>query len=70
MVLPYLKGLVIIKLWFSIWFHRSCVVIVFRYLWIYCDILYSAIWFLTHRLGAENMYLGKNLGYKEFFGFS
>jgi hypothetical protein len=37
----------IIKLWFSIWFHRSCVVIVFRYLWIYCDILYSGIWFLT-----------------------
>jgi hypothetical protein len=52
MVLPYLKGLVIIKLWFSIWFHRSCVVIVFRYLWIYCDILYSAIWFLTSGIKA------------------
>jgi hypothetical protein len=23
------------------------VVIVFRYLWIYCDILYSGLWFLT-----------------------
>jgi hypothetical protein len=46
MVLPYLKGL-IIKLWFSIWFHISCVVIVFRYLWIYCDIFYSGIWLLT-----------------------
>jgi hypothetical protein len=28
------------KWWFSIWFHISYVVIVFRYLWIYCDILY------------------------------
>ena len=37
----------IIKLWFSIWFHISCVVIVFRYLWIYFDILYSGLWFLT-----------------------
>ena len=37
----------IIKLWFSIWFHISCVVIVFRYLWIYCYTLYSGIWFLT-----------------------
>jgi hypothetical protein len=32
MVLPYLKGFDIIKLWFSIWFHISCVVIVFRYI--------------------------------------
>jgi hypothetical protein len=47
MVFPYLKGFDIIKLWFSIWFHRSCVVIVFRYLWIYYDILYLGIWFLT-----------------------
>ena len=37
----------IIKWWFSIWFHISYVVIVFRYLWIYSDILYSGIWFLT-----------------------
>jgi hypothetical protein len=42
----------IIKLWFSIWFHISCVVIVFRYLWIYCDILYSGIWFLTSGIRA------------------
>jgi hypothetical protein len=35
------------KVWFFIWFHRSCGVIVFKYLWIYCDILYSGIWFLT-----------------------
>ena len=33
----------IIKLWFSIWFHITCVVIVFRYIWIYCDILYSVL---------------------------
>ena len=55
MVLPYLKGFDIIKLWFSIWFHRSCVVIVFRYLWIYCDILYSGIWFLTSGIRALSL---------------
>jgi hypothetical protein len=26
------------------------VVIVFKYLWIYCDILYSGLWFLTNGL--------------------
>jgi hypothetical protein len=45
----------IIKLWFFIWFHRSCVVIVFRYLWIYCDILYSGIWFLTIGIRALSL---------------
>jgi hypothetical protein len=45
----------IIKLWFSIWFHISCVVIVFRYLWIYCDILYSVIWFLTSGIRALSL---------------
>jgi hypothetical protein len=45
----------IIKLWFSIWFHISCVVIVFRYLWIYCDILYSGIWFLTSGIRALSL---------------
>jgi hypothetical protein len=55
MVLPYLKGFDIIKLWFSIWFHISCVVIVFRYLWIYCDILYSGLWFLTSGIRALSL---------------
>jgi hypothetical protein len=50
----------IIKLWFSIWFHISCVVIVFRYLWIYCDILYSGIWFLTS--GIRALSLGRHYG--------
>jgi hypothetical protein len=45
----------IIKLWFSIWFHISCVVIVFRYLWIYFDILYSGLWFLTIGIRALSL---------------
>ena len=55
MVFPYLKGLVIIKWWFSILFHISCVVIVFRYIWIYCDILYSGLWFLTSGIRALSL---------------
>jgi hypothetical protein len=57
----------IIKLWFSIWFHISCVVIVFRYLWIYCDILYSGIWFLTS--GIRALSLGRHCG-QIFFIFA
>jgi hypothetical protein len=60
MVLPYLKGFDIIKLWFSIWFHISCVVIVFIYLWIYCDILYSGLWFLT--IGIRALSLARVVG--------
>jgi hypothetical protein len=45
----------IIDLCFSIWFHISCVVIVFRYLWIYCDILYSGIVLKYH--GALHRYI-------------
>jgi hypothetical protein len=54
MVFPYLKGFDIIKWWFSILFHISCVVIVFRYLWYYCGILYSGIWPLAKE---RNLYL-------------
>jgi hypothetical protein len=55
MVLPYLKGFYNKVVVSSIWFHRSCVVIVFRYLWIYCDILYSGIWFLTSGIRALSL---------------
>jgi hypothetical protein len=55
----------IIKLWFSIWFHRSCVVIIFRYLWIYCDIFYLGIWFLT--IGIRALSLGRHCGQIFFF---
>jgi hypothetical protein len=47
MVFPYPKGFEIINWWFSILFHISCVVIVFKYLWYYCSILYSDLWNLT-----------------------
>jgi hypothetical protein len=47
MVVPYPKGIYIIKWWFSILFCIYCVVIVFRYLWYYCSIWYSSIWNLT-----------------------
>jgi hypothetical protein len=57
----------IIKLWFSIWFHRYCVVIVFRYLWIYCDILYSYFWFLT--IGIRALSLAGDCG-QLFFIFA
>ena len=67
MVLPYLKGFDIIKWWFSIWFHISCVVIVFRYLWIYCDVLYSGIWFL--KSGIIALSLGIHCG-QIFFIFA
>jgi hypothetical protein len=55
MVLPYLKGFDIIKWWFSILFHISCVVIVFIYLWYYCSILYSGLWNLTNGIRALSM---------------
>jgi hypothetical protein len=55
MVFPYLKGFDIIKWWFSILFHISCVVIVFRYLWYYCGILYSGIWYLTSGIRALSL---------------
>ena len=45
----------IIKLWFSIWFHISCVVIVFRYLWISCNNLQIYIWFLTSGIRALSL---------------
>jgi hypothetical protein len=33
-------------------FHISCVVIVFRYIWYYCGILYSDLWYLTSGIRA------------------
>jgi hypothetical protein len=57
MVLPYPKGFDIIKWWFYIRFHISCEVIVFIYLWIYCDILHLGLWFLT--IGMRALFLAK-----------
>ena len=54
-----------IKWWFSILFHISCVVIVFRYISIYCDILYSSIWFLTS--GIRALSLGKYFLFLQIF---
>jgi hypothetical protein len=67
MVLPYPKGFDIIKWWFSILFHISCVVIVFIYLWYYCSILYSGIWNLTS--GIRELSLVGSVG-KYFHDFS
>jgi hypothetical protein len=56
MVFPYLKGFDIIKLCFPIFFF--C---------IYCDILYSGIWFLT--IGIRALSLGRHCG-QIFFIFA
>jgi hypothetical protein len=56
MVFPYPKGLILIKEIFSY--------ILFRYLYIYCDILYSGIWFLTS--GIRELSLAKEREKKTF----
>jgi hypothetical protein len=50
-----------IKKWcFYILFHISCVVIVFIYIWYYCDILYLGLWFL--KIGIRALSLAKIVG--------
>ena len=52
---PTSRVLIIINWWFSILFHISCVVIIFIYLWYYCDILYSGIWLVTSGIRALSL---------------
>jgi hypothetical protein len=68
---PTSRVLIIINWWFSILFHIYCVVIIFIYLWYYCDILYSGIWLVTSSIRTLSLadIVGKYFLFLQFFFF-